>query len=261
VLAEQVVQVEPAGGGLGDQVLVIQLIEAAAGLLRAGVIERGGGAGVKVRAGDQAEPAEQPLLGGREVGVGQAERGRHGQVLGAHHGQPVPRASQHGGQVSGGPGGMVAQLAGQHPDGQRQVPAQPGNLTHRGIGGTDPGPGRQPGQQRGRLCGGQRVQGDHRGIVQRGQPPSAGDQHQAARGPRQQRPHLLMPGRIVQYQQDLPARHLIPPAGRPGLDPGRDHRRGHPRGQQQAGQRISRIHRPLPVFVWAVACGEPAGRW
>ena len=34
VLAEQVVQLVAAGGGLGDQVLVIQLIEAASGLAR-----------------------------------------------------------------------------------------------------------------------------------------------------------------------------------------------------------------------------------
>ena len=65
VLAEQVVQLVPAGRGLGDQVLVIQLIEAAAGLVQAGVVERGGGVGVEVRAGDQAEAAEQPLLGRR----------------------------------------------------------------------------------------------------------------------------------------------------------------------------------------------------
>ena len=98
--------------------------------------------------GMQAQPAEQPPLACGQVLVGQVERGRDRQVLGAHHGEPVPGRGQAGGQVGGGPGGMVAQLAGEHPDGQRQVPAQPGDLVHRGIGGLHPGPGGQPGEQR-----------------------------------------------------------------------------------------------------------------
>ena len=62
VLAEQVVQLVPAGCGLGDQMLVVQLIKAAAGLLQGGVFEGGGGVAVEVSAGNQAEAAEQPLL-------------------------------------------------------------------------------------------------------------------------------------------------------------------------------------------------------
>ena len=62
MFAEQVVQLVPAGGGLGDQVLVIQLIELAAGFAQAGAVQRGGSVGVEGRARDQAEPAEQPLL-------------------------------------------------------------------------------------------------------------------------------------------------------------------------------------------------------
>ena len=62
MLAEQVVQLVAAGCGLGDQVLVIQLIEVAAGVGQAGAVERGGGVGVEAGARDQAEPAEQPLL-------------------------------------------------------------------------------------------------------------------------------------------------------------------------------------------------------
>jgi len=61
VLAQQVVQPVTAGRGLADQVLVIQLIEQSAALLQADAIEGGGGVGVEVRAGDQAEAAEQPL--------------------------------------------------------------------------------------------------------------------------------------------------------------------------------------------------------
>ena len=266
VLAEQVVQLVPAGGGLGDQVLVIQLIEAAAGLLQAGVVERGGGAGVEVRPGDQAEAAEQPLLGRRQVGVGQAERGGDRQVLGAHQRQPVAGRGQLGGQPAGRPGGTVPQLAGQHPDRQRQVPAQLRDLTHRRIPGAYPGPGRQPGEQGRRLSRGQGIQGDHGRVVQRGQPPAAGDQYQAARGAGQQRPDLLMAGRVIEQQQDLLTRHQVAPACRPGLQSRRDLRRGEPGGQQQAGQRIGGVDRPLPTRVGVQrqeelpvreACGQP----
>ena len=37
-----------------------------------------------------------------------------------------------------------------------------------------------------------------------------------------------MTGRVIQQQQDLLARHMIPPPRGPGLQPGRDLRRGHP---------------------------------
>ena len=63
VLAEQVVQQVAAGCGLGDQVLVIQVFQAAARLVQADVVEGGGGVGVEAGAGDQAEAAEQPLPG------------------------------------------------------------------------------------------------------------------------------------------------------------------------------------------------------
>src|SRR5262249_48214167 len=46
VLAEQVVQLVAAGHGLGEQVLVIQPIKAAAGHVEAGVVEGGSGVGV-----------------------------------------------------------------------------------------------------------------------------------------------------------------------------------------------------------------------
>ena len=55
-------QLVPAGCGLGDQVLVIQLIELAAGFAQASAVQRGGSMCVEAGARDQAEPAEQPLL-------------------------------------------------------------------------------------------------------------------------------------------------------------------------------------------------------
>src|SRR5215467_7008051 len=73
VLAEQVVQLVAAGGGLGEQVVVIQVIELAAGSIEGGGVQGSSGVGVDARAGDQAEAAEQPLLARVEVLVGQVE--------------------------------------------------------------------------------------------------------------------------------------------------------------------------------------------
>jgi hypothetical protein len=42
---------------------------------------------------------------------------------------------------------VVPQLAGEHPDRQRQIAAQPGELGYRSIAGAHSGPGRQPGEQ------------------------------------------------------------------------------------------------------------------
>ena len=145
VLAEQVVQAIAAGRGLGEQVLVIQLIEAASCLIQPGVVEGSGGANVEVGTRVEPEPAEQPLLGRGEVVVGQAEHGRDLQILRAHHGQPVPGRRQIGSELRGGPCRVVPQLAGEHPDRQRQVAAQPGDLTHRGIAGAHCRPAREPG--------------------------------------------------------------------------------------------------------------------
>jgi hypothetical protein len=235
VLAKQVVQEVAAGCGLGDQVMVIQLVEQAASAPQGGVVEGSGGVAVDVVARGQAQPAKQPLLGWVEVGVGQVERRRHGQVLGPHDGQPVARGRQVGGEFGRGPGRVMPQLAGQHPDRQRQEPAQPGDLPGRpslGIQVAAPG---QAGQQRRGLLGRHDVHADHGGVFQGGQAPAAGDQHQAVRRARQQRPDLLVADRVVEDQQDLLAGRVIAPAARPGFQPGRDLLGGHPGRHQQAG--------------------------
>src|SRR5262249_25853346 len=123
VLAEQVGQEGAAGRGLGGQVGGVKLVERVTGAVETGGGQRGGGRGVDVRAGGQAEPAEQPLPGRGQVLIGQVERGGDRQVLGAHDAQPVARRRQAGGQLGGGPGRVMAQLPGEHPDRQRQVPA------------------------------------------------------------------------------------------------------------------------------------------
>src|SRR5690349_10736463 len=82
VLTEQVMEPVPAGGGLSDQVLIVEGLQASASRIEGGVIEGGGGVGVDVGAGMQAQSAEQPLLAVVQVGIRQAERGRDRQVLG-----------------------------------------------------------------------------------------------------------------------------------------------------------------------------------
>ena len=62
VLADQVVHPVPARGRLGEQVLLIQPLQAAAGRGQAGAIQGRGGVRVDVGAGVQREAAEQPLL-------------------------------------------------------------------------------------------------------------------------------------------------------------------------------------------------------
>ena len=143
----------------------------------------------------------------------------------------------------------MPQLAGQHPDRQRQVAAQPGDLAHRGIGGSQPGPGGKPGEQCPGFRRGEDVKAEHGRVVQCGQPAAAGDEHQAARGARQQRLDLLVAGGVIEQQKDLLARHVAAPLPGPRVQPRRDLRRGYPGDQQQAGQRIGGVDRPPPGGV------------
>ena len=171
----------PAAGGLGQQVVIVQAVQVAAGGGQVGAVQGGRGVRVDVGARVHAQAAEQPLLAGGQVLVGQVERGRHRQVLRAHQLQPARRGGQVGGQVRRGPGRVMMQLAGQHPDRQRQVPAQPGDLAGRPVARAQAGAPGQPGQQRRGLTRRQGIQADRRRVLQRGQVPAAGDQHQAAR--------------------------------------------------------------------------------
>jgi hypothetical protein len=68
MLPEQVVQPVPARCWLGQQVLVVQILQTAAGRGQANPVQ-GGGVGVEVGARVQAQPPEQPLLVLGQVGV------------------------------------------------------------------------------------------------------------------------------------------------------------------------------------------------
>jgi hypothetical protein len=73
VLADQVVHPVPAPGRLGEQVVVIQGLQAAAGNGEAGAAQ-GGGIAVDVRARMQPEPPEQPPAARDEILIRQVER-------------------------------------------------------------------------------------------------------------------------------------------------------------------------------------------
>ena len=245
MLAEQVVQEVAAGRRLGDQMMVVELIELTAGGWHVDVVEGRRGVGVDIWAGGQAEPAEQPLLLRGEIGVRQVERSSDRQVLSAHDGQPVAGRRQTGGHLGTDPCWVMPELRGEHPDRQRKVSAQPCYLTSRACSGAQFGTAGQPGQQHRRLIRGQGVDADRRGVLERSHPPAAGDQNQAATGARQQRTDLIMPGRVIEQQQDPLARDVVTPPVRAGLQAGRDVLHSDASRQQQASQRISRADRRL----------------
>ena len=173
-------------------------------------------------AGVQAESAEQALLAGGQVLVGQVERGCHRDIFGLQGQQPVTGRGELDGQVGDRPGEMMAQSRRDQPDRQRQVAAQPGHLGDRGIGGLQAGAGGQADEQVRGLAGRQRAEADRRRLLQRGQPAAAGDQHQAARRPGQQRADLIAPGGVIQHQQHLLAGQMAAPGRRPCLQARRD---------------------------------------
>ena len=140
------------------------------------------------------------------------------------------RGSQLGGPPGRGPGRMVVQLAARHPDRQRQAPAQPGNFPDRRVIRAQAGQAGQPDQQGSSLAGRQGVQADRDGILQRGQVPAAGHQHQAPPGTGQQWADLLTAGGVVQDQQQLPFSQPVSPQRHPRLQARRDMRGRNPGG-------------------------------
>jgi len=74
VLTKQVVQEVAAARRLGEQVMVIQLLEQPPRGAQIRGDQRGGSVAVDGGAWDQPEPAEQLLLVRAQVPVGQAER-------------------------------------------------------------------------------------------------------------------------------------------------------------------------------------------
>ena len=116
VFAEQVVETVPTAGNFADQVVVVQLAEAPLGSVQIKAGQGGSGVGVDVGTRVQAEPAEQELLAGGQILVGQVERSRDRDVFGLHGRQPVAGGGQFGSQVGDRPGGVMAQPRRDKPD-------------------------------------------------------------------------------------------------------------------------------------------------
>jgi len=137
------------------------------------------------------------------------------------------------------PGRVMVSLTGQHPGRQRQIAAQAGNLARCGIGSLRAGPAGQAGWQFCCLTWGRGAQADHRGVFQRRQPAAAGDEHRVPGGARKQRADLLMSGRVIEHQKDLPACHIVTSPRRSGLPySGRDLLGAGSSCQRQCRQRI-----------------------
>jgi hypothetical protein len=144
---------------------------------------------------------------------------------------------------------MMMQLPGQHSNRQREVAAQAGDLADFPVGRAQARPGGHPDQQLGSFLGWTGVEAYGLRVLQRGEVPPAGHDHQAPVRAGQQRPDLLVSGCIVEEQQQLLADQMITPQPGAGVQVRRDLLRGHSGGLQQAGQRVGRIHRPLPRCV------------
>ena len=140
MLADQVVHPVPIRRRLGQQVLVIQRLQTATGRREVRAVQCGGGVAVDLRTRVQTQPPEQPLQVRAQIRVRQVERRGDRQILRGHQLEPTRRRRQLSRPPGRGPCRVVPQLAGHHPDRQRQVPAQPGDLGHLRITRTQPGP-------------------------------------------------------------------------------------------------------------------------
>jgi hypothetical protein len=87
-------------------------------------------------------------------------------------------------------------------------------LDRRGVAGA-PGRAGDPDEQGHRVAGRQHVRRQQPGLVQSGQPASAGHQDQAARLGREQRAYLICAAGVVEHHQHPPARQ--PAAEQRGL--------------------------------------------
>jgi hypothetical protein len=97
----------------------------------------------------------------------------------------------------------------------------------------------------------QDVQDDQPGVVGGGQPAqlaAAGNDDQAGRAGRQQRPDLLLITGVVQHDQHPLAGQQAAIAGGALVFAGRDIVAGHTQGAQEPGQRFGRGHRPVRVI-------------
>jgi len=130
VLADQVTHPVPPVGEHGQQVLVVQRLQAMAGDGQLGAVQGGSGVAVDLGARVQAQP---PDAGPDPRATGRTPRRPTGSRSPSAPAGPPPRR-----------GRMVPRLSGHRPDRQRRVPAQPGDLGHPRIARAQPWAARQP---------------------------------------------------------------------------------------------------------------------
>ena len=285
VVAQQVVQLVAAGGGLGQQVVVQQRFEhsGGGGSVESAQVRRG--PQVEVRAGDQAQAAEDALLVLIQPGVGAFEQGGQVAFVVAQPGQPALGGAQFGDQVRDGQRPVVAKARAHDAQGQRDLAAQGDQLADQVGGGVGRvGAGRRLGlvrdvlglvrdaagtgglaEQVERVAIRQDVHRQQMRVVEPGHDPPAGDQDETAGRFRQQRPHLRAAGGVVQHDQG-------PGPGQPGaVQRGAlvrvrgDRGRRHVEGAQQVAERVLRRHRLQARGIAAqvheeLAVREPAGQ-
>jgi hypothetical protein len=253
---EQVVEAEPVGHLLLDQVRLGQSGQRRGDLANPGTGQAGRRAHRDVRAGMQPEQPEQAGRLGPQGAVGPGEHR-------AYVGGPVPvvervqaaarlgqRVGQHG-EGEAGPGGGAGGHDGQ---GQRKPGAGGNDLVDgSGLAG-DPVRPEPPGQQPAGVGAGEWVQDDRPGAVgdQPGQFVAAGHDDQAAGRAGQQRPDVVGVAGVVQHHQDPPPGQQAAVERGLRLGTHRDHLGGHAEGVQESADHV----RPLPGRVAGVEAAQ-----
>ncbi|MCZ0982081.1 hypothetical protein O1L60_32895 [Streptomyces diastatochromogenes] len=143
------------------------------------------------------------------MAVSGGERPAHAQVVEVQLVQPPFPGRQRVGQVRRRQGRMSGEPGTDHPEGQRQVPAQGGDPFQRvGVPAPRPVPASEPSSatesdgERTEPQGGEPVETGERGRARR--------QDRAARERLQERPQLRRAGDVVQDEQDAPTCHGTP---------------------------------------------------
>jgi len=247
--AEQVVEAEPTGCLLGQQVRPCQFGEPRAGLLLRHAGQAGRGVDADVGTGVQPQQPEQPRGVRAELIVGPREHGARVRA----------RIAAEGFQAVAG----VEELAGQHrqrelrvgdraggydDQGQRQPRARGDDLLSRFRFGGHPVRAEPAGQQLPGFAGGEQVQCHRAGRLggdQAGELAAAGDDDHAAGRAAQQRPDLGgVPG-VVQHHQHPPAGQQAAVQSRLGIQADRDPPGRHLEGIQETPHRLGRARRRL----------------
>jgi hypothetical protein len=251
---EQVVQLVPSGSGQAEQAALLQQVQRLRRLLGVHACQLSRDRRGQRRPGEQAEPAEHGLGQRRQLQVGQREARPDGEVADLKAGQPGFQGEQPVPQLPGRRGRAGGELRAGDAQCQRQPAADPDQLAGTGFAPVGTGR-RRAGQQPGRVLLGERVKRDEPPGAQRqpGEPVPAGDQHQAGRPGRDQRPDLVLVHRVVQQQQAATVGQPGPVAGGELVGVRRQVRAEQPESPGEPSDDLPGGHR---AFVRAAEVGE-----